>query len=46
MDTRIEAIKKASQELKHLLDGIQVVNRNAGRIFASVKMPETDITDI
>jgi hypothetical protein len=46
MDTRIEAIKKTSQELKHPPDGIQAVNRNAGQIFASEKMLETGITDI
>jgi len=46
MDTRIKAIKKASQELKHLSGGIQAVNRNAERILASVKMLEINITDI
>jgi len=46
LDTRIRAIRKASQELKELSDGIPAVNRNADRILASVKMLEINITDI
>ena len=46
MDARIQAIKKAAQELKALSSGIQAVDRNADRILASVKMLEINITDL
>jgi hypothetical protein len=46
LDTRIKAIRRASQELKELACGIPAVNRNADRILASVKMLEINITDI
>ena len=46
LDTRIKAIRKASQELKELARGFPAVDRNASRILASVKMLEINITDI
>ena len=46
MDTRIKAIKKAAQELKDLSRGIPAVDRNVGRILASVKMLEINISDL
>jgi prefoldin subunit 5 len=45
-DTRIKAIKKATQELKQLSSGIQAIDRNAERILASVKMLEINISDV
>jgi len=46
LNTRIQTIKKAAQELKSLSSGIQAVDRNADRILASVKMLEINITDL
>lgn len=46
LDVRIQAIKKAAEELKTLSGGIQAVDRNAERILASVKMLEINITDL
>ncbi len=46
IDTKIKAIKKATQELKQLSGGIQAVDRNAERILASVKMLEINISDL
>jgi hypothetical protein len=46
IDTRIQAIKKAAQELKRFSGGIQAVERNADRILASVKMLEINISDL
>jgi len=46
MDTRIKAIKKAAQELKDLSKGIPAVDCNVGRILASVKMLEINISDL
>ncbi len=46
LDTRIQAIKKAAQELKKFSRGIQAVDRNTERILASVKMLEINISDL
>jgi prefoldin subunit 5 len=46
LDTRIKIIKKATQELKELSEGIQAIDRNAERILASVKMLEINISDV
>ncbi len=46
LDTRIRAIRKASQELKELSQEIPAVRRNADRILASVKMLELNISDV
>ena len=46
IDTRIKAIKKAAQELKHLSGGIQAIDRNVSRILASVKMLEINVSDL
>jgi hypothetical protein len=46
IDTRIKTIRKAAQELKELSGEIPTVDRNAGRILASVKMLEINISDL
>ena len=46
LDTRIQTIKKAAQELKKLSARIPAVDRNAVRILASVKMLEINISDV
>jgi hypothetical protein len=46
LDTRIQAIKKAAQELKALSGRIPAVDRNTARILASVKMLEINISDV
>ncbi len=46
LDTRIQAIKKAAQELKKFSGGIQAVDCNAERILASAKMLEINISDL
>jgi len=46
MDARIKKIRKAAEELKELSGGIQAVDRNVGRILASAKMLEINISDI
>ena len=46
LDTRIQAIKKAAQELKTLSRKIPAVDRNTVRILASVKMLEINISDV
>jgi hypothetical protein len=46
IDTRIQAIKKAAQELKALSGRIPAVDRNTARILASVKMLEINISDV
>jgi hypothetical protein len=46
LDTRIQTIKKAAQELKALSGKIPAVDRNTSRILASVKMLEINISDV
>ena len=46
MTEKIQAIKGAAIELKHISGGIQAVDRNVDRILASVKMLEINISDI
>ncbi|MEW6377474.1 MAG: hypothetical protein AB1502_17000 [Thermodesulfobacteriota bacterium] len=46
IDTRVKAIRKASQELKELSGEFPAVDRNAERILASVKMLEINVSDI
>jgi chaperonin cofactor prefoldin len=46
IDTRIKTIRKAAQELEELSGEIPAVDRNAGRILASVKMLEINISDL
>ncbi|HUL31489.1 MAG TPA: hypothetical protein VLZ03_13640 [Thermodesulfobacteriota bacterium] len=46
LDTRIQTIKKAAQELKRLSGRIPAVDRNAVRILASVKMLEINVSDV
>jgi hypothetical protein len=46
LDTRIQTIKKAAQELKTLSRKIPAVDRNTVRILASVKMLEINISDV
>jgi len=46
MAEKIQVIKEAATELKNISGGIQAVDRNVGRILASVKMLEINISDI
>ena len=46
LDTRIQTIKKAAQELKKLSGKIPSVDRNTVRILASVKMLEINVSDV
>ena len=46
LDTGIQKIKKAAQELKALSSRIPAVDRNTVRILASVKMLEINISDV
>lgn len=46
IDTRIQVIKKAAQELKELSGKFPAVDRNAARILASVKMLEINVSDV
>jgi len=46
MAEKIQAIKEAATELKHISGNIQAVDRNVDRILASVKMLEINISDI
>jgi len=46
MIEKIQAIKDAATELKHISGGIQAVDRNVDRILASVKMLEINISEI
>ena len=46
IDKKIKVIKKAAQELKDHYGGVPVVERNAARILASVKMLEISISDV
>jgi hypothetical protein len=46
MAEKIQLIKEAATELKDISGGIQAVDRNVGRILASVKMLKMGISDI
>lgn len=46
MDAKIQAIKKATLQLKEISSGIQAVDRNADRILSSVKMLEINVSDV
>ena len=46
MTEKVQAIKEAATELKHISGGVQAVDRNVDRILASVKMLEINISDI
>jgi len=46
MTEKIQAIKEAATELQNISGRIQAVERNVGRILASVKMLEINISDI
>ena len=46
MAEKIQVIKRAATELKHISGGIQAVDRNVDRILASVKVLEINISDI
>jgi hypothetical protein len=45
INAKIQGIKKAAEELKHLGNKFPAVSRNADRILASIKMLEINITD-
>jgi hypothetical protein len=46
IDEQIQRIKKASQELKKLSEGIPAIDCNVDRILASTKMLEINFSDI
>jgi len=46
MAEKIQMIKRAATELKHISGGIQSVDRNVDRILASVKVLEINVSDI
>ena len=46
MAEKVQAIKDAATELQDISGGIQAVDRNVGRILASVKMLEINTSDI
>ncbi|MBI4764699.1 MAG: hypothetical protein HY787_08850 [Deltaproteobacteria bacterium] len=46
IDEQIQRIKKASQELKKLSEGIQAIDCNVDRILASTKMLEINFSDM
>ncbi len=46
LDTRIQTIKKAAQELRGLAGDFPAVDRNVERILASVKMLEINVSDV
>ena len=46
IDTRIQIIKKAAEELKPLADKFPAVARNTVRLLASVKMLEIEVSDV
>ncbi len=46
IDKKIKVIKKAALELKDHYEEVPVVERNAARILASVKMLEINISDV
>ena len=45
INSKIQEIKKAAEELKHLGNNFPALSRNADRILASIKMLEINITD-
>ncbi len=45
INAKIQGIKKAAEELKHLGNNFPALSRNADRILASIKMLEINITD-
>ncbi len=45
INAKIQEIKKAAEELKHLGNNFPTLSRNADRILASIKMLEINITD-
>ncbi len=46
MAEKIQVIKRAATELKHISGGIQSVDRNVDCILASVKILEINISDV
>jgi hypothetical protein len=45
MNTKIQSIKKAAEELYQLADEFPALAKNTARILASVKMLEMNLTD-
>ncbi len=45
INSKIQEIKKAAEELKHLGNNFPTLSRNADRILTSIKMLEINITD-
>lgn len=46
MAEKIQILKQAATELKHISGEIQAVDRNVDRILASIKMLEINISDV
>ncbi len=46
LNSRIERIRKAAEELTRLASDFPAVERNARRILASVKMLEINVSDL
>ena len=45
IDSKIQLMKKTTEELKVLAEDIPAVERNSSRIMASIKMLEINISD-
>ena len=46
LNTRIQTIKTAAEELKTMSDNFPAVARNISRLLASTKMLEIEVSDI
>jgi hypothetical protein len=46
IDTKIQVMKRAAEELKQMAESFPALYRNSSRILASIKMLELNISDI
>jgi chaperonin cofactor prefoldin len=46
IDTKIQSMKKAAEELNKMAESFPALYRNSSRILASIKMLELNISDI
>jgi predicted translin family RNA/ssDNA-binding protein len=46
IDSKIQSMKKAAEELKQMAESFPALYRNSSRILASIKMLELNISDI
>lgn len=46
LDAKIQAVKKAAEEIRDMADNFPAVYRNSRRLLASVKMIELNVSDI